>query len=68
MHWEGLERRRSHEQNEVGGIPLPCVLPNISGALAQLEPSYQHPMGAAHRNAAGMLSLRPEVQESHNAV
>lgn len=68
MHWEGLEWRRSHEQNEVGGLPLPRVLPDIFGALAQLEPSYQHPMGAAHTNTAGTPSLRPEVQESNNAV
>lgn len=29
MHQEGSELRRSHKQNEVGGLPLPLLQPNI---------------------------------------
>lgn len=74
MHQEGSELRRSHKQNEVGGLPLPLLQPNIFIGLekntAQFKHSYQHLIVTAHykHSRSAFSQARSTLQETDNAV
>lgn len=65
MHQEGFELRRSHKQNEVGGLLLPLLQLSIfidlekppDGSSAAINIWLSQPT----TNTAGVLSLKPEV-------